>query len=848
MGEITAKEIVPIDIEKELKQSYLDYAMSVIVGRALPDARDGLKPVHRRALYAMHVLNNDYGRPHKKSARIVGDIIGKYHPHGDSAAYETIVRMAQWWSLRYPLVDGQGNFGSMDGDGPAAQRYTEVRMAKISQELLADLDKETVNFVENYDGTEIMPEVLPTRVPNMLVNGSAGIAVGMATNMAPHNLNETLSACLAFIENPEISTSELMEFIPGPDFPTGGIINGKAGIVSAYESGKGRVKIRAKTHFEDEDNDKAKIVITEMPYQVNKSKLIEKIAELSRDKKIEGVRDIRDESDKDGVRVVIDLKSGQIPDVLLNNLFSQTQMQTVFGINNVALVDGEPKLLNLKSMLSVFFNHRKEVVSRRTFYDLKKAKERGHVLEGLTIALANIDAMIDLIKKSKEGSEAKQKLLSKKWKPGKVISMLKKAGSDACKLEGSDSLLGLVGKTYQLSEVQAQAILDMRLQRLTGLEQDRLISEYEEIIEQISYLIGILNDSEKLIEVVTDELKEIQEKYKDDRRTEIQESSADLSAEDLITPEDRVVTISHEGYAKTQPLEEYRAQKRGGTGKTAASVKDEDFVEQLLVANTHTTLLCFSNLGQVYWLKVYEIPSAGRAAKGRPLVNLIQLSEGERITSMVPIEEYDQKHFVLMATKAGTVKKTVLTEFSNQRKGGKRAITLAEGDELVGTTVTDGSRFVMLVSNAGKAAHFSETEVRSMGRTAKGVRGIKLEKDQHVISLIIPDEDASIFTVSENGYGKRSKSMDFRKTRRGAKGVIAMQISERNGQLIGAAQVTNDDEVMLISDKGMLVRTRVSEVNVIGRNTQGVTVIRLKDSEKLISIAPISEEFIGDDE
>ena len=848
MGEITAKEIVPIDIEKELKQSYLDYAMSVIVGRALPDARDGLKPVHRRALYAMHVLNNDFGRPHKKSARIVGDIIGKYHPHGDSAAYETIVRMAQWWSLRYPLVDGQGNFGSMDGDGPAAQRYTEVRMAKISQELLADLDRETVNFVENYDGTETMPEVLPTRVPNMLVNGSAGIAVGMATNMAPHNLNETLLACLAFIENPEISTSDLMEFIPGPDFPTGGIINGKAGIVSAYETGKGRVKIRAKTHFEDEEQDKAKIVITEMPYQVNKSKLIEKIAELSRDKKIEGVRDIRDESDKDGVRVVIDLKSGHIPDVLLNNLFTQTQMQTVFGINNVALVDGEPKLLTLKSMLSVFFNHRKEVVSRRTFYDLRRAKERGHVLEGLTIALANIDAMIDLIKKSKEGSEAKQKLLSKKWKPGKVISMLKKAGPDACKVDGSDESLGLVGKTYQLSEVQAQAILDMRLQRLTGLEQDRLIAEYEEIIDQISYLLGILNNSEKLVEVVTDELKEIQEKYKDDRRTEIQESSADLSAEDLITPEDRVVTISHEGYAKTQPLEEYRAQRRGGTGKTAASVKDEDFVEQLLVANTHTTLLCFSNLGQVYWLKVYEIPSAGRAAKGRPLVNLIQLSEGERITSMVPVEEYDDKHFVLMATKAGTVKKTVLTEFSNQRKGGKRAITLVEGDELVGTTVTDGSKFVMLVSNAGKAAHFSETEVRSMGRTAKGVRGIKLDKDQSVISLIIPEEEASIFTVSENGFGKRSKSVDFRKTRRGAKGVIAMQISDRNGQLIGAAQVTDDDELMLISDKGMLVRTRVSEVNVIGRNTQGVTVIRLKDSEKLISIAPISEEFIGDDD
>jgi len=847
MGEIAAKEIVPINIEKELKQSYLDYAMSVIVGRALPDARDGLKPVHRRVLYAMYVLNNDFNRAHKKSARIVGDVIGKYHPHGDGAAYETIVRMAQWWALRYPLVDGQGNFGSMDGDGAAAQRYTEVRMAKISQELLADLEKETVNFIENYDGTEMMPEVLPTRIPNMLVNGSAGIAVGMATNMAPHNLNETLSACLAFIENPEISISDLTQLMPGPDFPTGGIINGKMGILNAYETGRGRVQIRARTHFEDEEKEKAKIVITEMPYQVNKSKLIEKIAELSRDKKIEGIRDIRDESDKDGVRVVIELKSGHIPDVLLNNLFSQTQMQTVFGINNVALVDGEPKLLNLKSMLSVFFNHRKEVVSKRTFYELKKAKERGHILEGLTIALANIDAMIALIKKSKEGSEAKKKLLSKKWKPGKVISMLKKAGPDACKVEGADKSLGLVGKTYQLSDVQAQAILDMRLQRLTGLEQDRLMGEYEEIIEHITYLLGILNDSEKLVEVVNDELKEIQDKYKDERRTEIQESSADLSAEDLITPEDRVVTISHEGYAKTQPLEEYRAQRRGGTGKTAASVKDEDFVEQLLVANTHTTLLCFSNLGQVYWLKVYEIPSVGRAAKGRPLVNLIQLSEGERITSMVPVEDYDGKHFILMATKSGTVKKTVLTEFSNQRKGGKRAITLKDGDELVGTTVTDGSKFVMLVSNAGKAAHFSETEVRSMGRTAKGVRGIKLDKDHHVISLIIPDENASIFTVSENGYGKRSKSIDFRKTRRGAKGVIAMQISERNGQLIGAAQVTDEDELMLISDKGMLVRTRVSEVNVIGRNTQGVTVIRLKGSEKLISIAPISEEFIGEE-
>ena len=846
MGEIAAKEIVPVNIEQELRNSYLDYAMSVIVGRALPDARDGLKPVHRRCLYAMHVLGNEWNRAHKKSARVVGDVIGKYHPHGDNAAYETIVRMAQWWSLRYPLVDGQGNFGSMDGDGAAAQRYTEVRMAKITQELLADLEKDTVDFVENYDGTETMPEVFPSRIPNLLINGSSGIAVGMATNMPPHNLNETLLACLAYIDNPEISVSDLAEVMPGPDFPTGGIINGKAGIISAYETGRGRVKIRAKTHFEDEDIDKAKIIITEMPYQVNKARLIEKIADLTRDKKIEGVRDIRDESDKDGIRVVVELKSGHIPDVLLNNLFSQTQMQTVFGINNVALVEGEPKTINLKTMLSVFFNHRKEVVSRRTFFELRKAKERGHILEGLTIALSNIDAMIEMIKKSKDGSEAKAKLLGKKWKPGNITAMLKKAGPDACRPEGADDSIGLKGKNYQLSEVQAQAILDMRLQRLTGLEQDRLIQEYEEIIDHIAYLLGILTDSEKLVEVVKDELKEIQEKYTDDRRTEIQESMADLSVEDLIAPEDRVVTISHEGYAKTQPLEEYRAQRRGGTGKTAASVKDEDFVEQMLVANTHTTLLCFSNLGQVYWLKVYQIPSAGRAAKGRPLVNLIQLSEGERITSMVAIEDYDDKKFILMATQKGTVKKTSLTEFSNQRKGGKRAITLSEGDQLVGTTVTDGTKFVMLVSNAGKAAHFSETEVRSMGRSAQGVRGIKLEEKQSVISLIIPDEEASIFTVSENGFGKRSNSKDFRKTRRGAKGVIAMQTSDRNGLLIGAAQVTNDDEVMLITDKGMLVRTRVSEVNIIGRNTQGVTVIRLKDKEKLISIAPISEEFVGD--
>jgi len=847
MGEIAAKEIVPINLEEELKESYLNYAMHVIVGRALPDARDGLKPVHRRILYAMHVMNNDWNKPPKKSMRIVGDVTGKYHPHGDTAAYETIVRLGQWWSLRYMLVDKQGNFGSMDGDPPAAARYTEARMSRIAHEILEDLDKETVKFIENYDGQETMPDVLPTRIPNLLINGSSGIAVGMATNMAPHNLDETISACLAFIENPEISIDELLKLIPGPDFPTGGIINGKSGIRNAYETGKGKVKVRAKTQIEGEEEGKPQIVVSEIPYMVNKARLVENIAHLMRDKKIEGIKEIRDESDKDDpVRIVIELRSGAIADVVLNNLFKQTQMQTVFGINNVALVGTEPKLLNLKDILGIFFNFRKEVVSKRTIYELKRARERGHILEGLTIALSNIDPMIDLIKKSKDGNEAKAKLLKKKWKAGKVTKMLKKAGAEACRPEDLEKDVGLKGKSYQLSENQAQAILDMRLQRLTGLEQDRLIKEYEEIVDLITSLMEILSDNTRLIEVVCDELKEIQTKYKDERRTEIQDSIGDLSVEDLITPEDRVVTISHEGYAKTQPLDEYRSQRRGGTGKTAASVKEEDFVEQLLVANTHTTLLCFSNLGQVYWLKVYDIPSAGRVAKGRPLVNLIQLNEGERITSMVPVDAYKEGNFVLMATKSGTVKKTPLTEFSNRRKGGKRAITLVGDDELVGSTVTNGKKFVMLVSNAGKAAHFSESEVRSMGRSAQGVRGIKLEKGQQVISLIIPEEEATIFTVSKNGFGKRSVSSDFRKTRRGAKGVIAMQTSERNGQLIGAAQVSDEDQVMLITNKGMLVRTKVSEINVIGRNTQGVTVIKLKEGEKLVNLAPISEEFIDD--
>ena len=853
MGEIAAKEIVPIDIEKELRQSYLDYAMSVIVGRALPDARDGLKPVHRRALYAMHVLNNDYGKPHKKSARVVGDVIGKYHPHGDTAAYETIVRMAQWWSLRYPLVDGQGNFGSMDGDGPAAQRYTEVRMARITQELLADLEKETVNYMENYDGTEMMPEVFPTKIPNMLVNGSAGIAVGMATNMAPHNLNETLSACLAFIDNPEITVPELMEHLPGPDFPTGAIINGKAGILSAYETGRGRVKIRAKTEFEDEEKDKAKIIITEMPYQVVKARLIEKIAELSRDKKLEGIRDIRDESDKDGIRVVIELKSGQIPDVVLNNLYSQTQMQTVFGINNVALIDNEPKLLNLKTLLSVFFNHRKEVVSRRTFFDLRKAKDRGHILEGLTIALANIDAVIELIKSSPSSAEAKEKLLSRSWQSDSVLKMLGEVGSDACRPEGLETRFGLKDSTYFLSPDQAQAILELRLHRLTGLEHEKLINDYKALLEQIADYLDILENQSRLIGVVRKELEQVQNEYGDERRTEIVGSQQDLTMEDLISEEDRVVTISQSGYAKTQPLADYSAQRRGGTGKAAASVKDEDFVEHLLIASTHDTLLCFSSMGKVYWLKVFLIPIASRTSRGKPIVNILPLEEGERITSMLPVTDYDEKHFVFMATSNGTVKKTGLNNFARQRSVGLRAIELDEGDELVGTAVTDGNKDVMLVSTSGKTIRFNEADVRAMGRTARGVRGIKMAAECRMISLIIPDDDKQILTVSETGYGKRTNIKDYPVYGRGGQGVIGIQTSERNGAVVGAVQVSENDEIMLISDKGTLVRTRVEEVSVQGRNTQGVRLIRLREGEKLVGLEQVDEPneedlVISDDE
>ena len=831
-----AKEIIPINIEEELKNSYMEYAMSVIVGRALPDARDGLKPVHRRTLFAMDVLNNNWNLAHKKSARIVGDVIGKYHPHGDGAVYETIVRMAQDFALRYPLVDGQGNFGSMDGDGAAAMRYTEVRMAKITQELLADLNKNTVDFVENYDGTELIPDVLPTKIPNLLVNGSAGIAVGMATNMLPHNLTESIDASLALLDNPDLEIDDLIKIIPGPDFPTGGIINGSSGLIDAAKTGKGRIVLRAKAEVETDSKDKSKIIISEIPYQQNKARLVEKIAQLARDKKVEGMSEIRDESDKEGVRIVIDIRSGQNPEVILNNLYSLTPLESAFGVNNVALVNKTPKLLNLKDLLEIFIAHRRTVVSRRTEFELNKAKDRGHILEGLAVSLANIDQVIDLIKKSKDPQTAKEKLLSKKWKAGVVSKLIKKAGAITTKPDSLSDDFGLSASTYKLSPLQAQAILDLRLQKLTGLEQDNLVKEYEEILEEIKYLLQILEDPSELKRVIKDELTEIKELYGDDRKTPIEER-LDLSTEDLIKPEDMVVTISHAGYAKTQPLEVYQSQKRGGVGKAAASVKEDDFVEQLIVANTHRTLLCFSNLGKVYWLKVYEIPQASRVAKGRPLVNLIQLDESERITSLLNVETFDSEGFVFMATKNGVVKKTPIGDFKLPRKSGKRAIKLDNSDELVGTAITNGTSDLMLISDAGKAVYFNEKDARPMGRDTRGVKGITLEEKQSVIALIMPNNDNEILTVSENGFGKRSKVEDFRKTKRGAKGVIAMQLSERNGKLISANQVSEENQVILISNKGTLVRTKVSEISVIGRNTQGVRVIKLKANEKLNGMA-----------
>ncbi|UTW46046.1 DNA gyrase subunit A [bacterium SCSIO 12696] len=845
MGEI-AKEILPVNIEDELRQSYLDYAMSVIVGRALPDVRDGLKPVHRRVLFAMNELKNDWNKAYKKSARVVGDVIGKYHPHGDTAVYDTIVRMAQDFSLRYPLVDGQGNFGSIDGDSPAAMRYTEIRMDKIAHSLLADLDKETVDFVPNYDGNEMMPDVLPTRVPNLLVNGSSGIAVGMATNIPPHNLGEVIRACLALIENEDITIDELMEHLPGPDFPTGAIINGKAGILQAYRTGRGRIYMRAKAEVETDAKGKERIIIHEIPYQLNKARLIEKIAELVKDKKIEGISELRDESDKDGLRVVIEIKRGEMGDVVLNNLYAQTQLETVFGINTVALVDGQPKLLNLKELLENFVRHRREVVTRRTVYLLRKARERGHILEGLAVAIANIDEVIELIKSSPSPAEAKAGLIARGWKAGDISQFLERTGADACRPEGLGVEFGLRDGNYYLSPEQAQAILELRLHRLTGMEHDKLLAEYQDKLAEIAEYLGILASPERLMEVIREELDAIVSEFNDERRTEIIESKHDLTVEDLISEEDRVVTISHGGYAKTQPLDDYQAQRRGGMGKSATQVKDEDFVEHLLIANTHTTILCFTNAGKVYWLKVYQIPVAGRQSRGRPMVNLLPLEEGERVTSILPVDEYSDDKFIFMATKFGTVKKTPLSAFSRPRSVGLIALDLVEGDRLVGTAITDGDSEVMLFSSGGKAMRFQEGDVRSMGRISRGVRGIRLPEGEQVLSLIIPREGGKVLAVSENGYGKQTPVEDYPTKGRGGMGVIAIQSSERNGQLVGAEQVFEGDEVMLISDQGTLVRTRCEEISTSGRNTQGVRVIRLKEGEQLVGLARIEEQEEGD--
>lgn len=839
MGDLS-KEILPVNIEDELKQSYMDYAMSVIVGRALPDVRDGLKPVHRRVLHAMNVLGNDWNKAYKKSARVVGDVIGKYHPHGDSAVYDTIVRMAQPFAMRYMLVDGQGNFGSIDGDSAAAMRYTEVRMDKIAHEMLADIDKETVDFVDNYDGTEQIPEVLPTRIPALLVNGSSGIAVGMATNIPPHNLTEVLNGCLALIENSNITIDELMEHISGPDFPTAALINGRDGIVDAYRTGRGRVQMRARHHFEmDDKSGKESIIFTEIPYQVNKARLIEKIAELVKDKKIEGITELRDESDKDGMRIVVELRRNEVPEVVLNNLFAQTQLQTVFGINTVALVDGQPKILNLKDMIEAFVRHRREVVTRRTIYELRKARERGHILEGLTVALSNIDPVIATIKSSPGAAEAKEKLISTPWQPGDVLEMLERAGADACRPDHLEEQYGFHDGQYFMSPVQAQAILDMRLQKLTGLEHEKLIDEYKVKVEEIAEYLEILASSERLMAVIREELEAIRANYGDERRTEIVATRRDLTLEDLIAEEDMVVTLSHGGYAKIQPVTDYQAQRRGGRGKSASAIKDEDFIEHLLVASTHDTILCFSNRGKVYWLKVYDIPVASRQSRGRPVVNLLPLEEDERITTILPIREYTEGHYIFMATEKGTVKKTDLTAFSRQRSSGLIALELDEGDTLMAAAITDGTKDILLMSDAGKAVRFAETNVRKMGRTARGVRGIKLADDQVVVSLIIPEEGGTLLTASEKGFGKRTDITEFPTKGRGTQGVIGMVVNDRNGKLVGAVQVHDGNEIMLISDQGTLVRTRVSEVSTLGRNTQGVTLIKVQEGERLVGVAPI---------
>tara|TARA_R110002110_G_scaffold415836_1_gene657269 strand:- start:31893 stop:34595 length:2703 start_codon:yes stop_codon:yes gene_type:complete len=838
-----AKEIHVVNIEDELKQSYLDYAMSVIVGRALPDVRDGLKPVHRRVLFAMSELNNDWNKAYKKSARVVGDVIGKYHPHGDSAVYDTIVRMAQPFSLRYMLVDGQGNFGSVDGDSAAAMRYTEVRMSKFAHSLLADLDKDTVDFSPNYDETEFAPDVMPTRIPNLLANGSSGIAVGMATNIPPHNLKEVIDGCFALIENPDIGIDELLKHIPGPDFPTGAIINGCAGVYDAYHTGRGRIYIRSQAEIEvNEKTQRESIIVTEIPYQVNKARLIEKIAELVKDKKLEGISGLRDESDKDGMRIVIELKRNENSDVILNNLFSQTQMETVFGINMVALVDGQPRTLNLKRILEEFIRHRKVVVNRRTAYELRKARDRAHILEGWSVSLANLDEVITLIKSSESPQIAREKLLGKIWKPGIVTELLKKAGEDdLSKPELLSADLGLTPEGYKLSLPQAQAILDLKLHRLTGLEQDKIFKEYEAIIEEIKRLVNILVNPSALLNVVKEELHEVQNDFSDARRTVITQSKMDLCREDLITEETRVVTLSHQGYVKTQPLDSYAAQRRGGRGKAATKMKDEDFVEKLLVANTHDTILCFSNKGKVYWLKVYELPLGTRQSRGKPIINQLPLTPEEKISAILPIQDYTEGAFVFMATKMGTVKKVSLLDFSRPRSSGIIAVDLVEEDELVGAEITDGTKDVMLFSNVGKAIRFNEEKVRAMGRTAKGVRGIRLQGGQRVVSMIVVEENRSILSSTENGYGKRTSTDEFPVKGRGGQGVISIQTSPRNGHVVGAVGVQDNDEVMLITNGGVLVRIRASEISLVGRNTQGVTLINLSNDEKLIGLQRVDE-------
>jgi DNA gyrase subunit A len=836
-----AKEILPINIEEELKNSYLDYAMSVIVGRALPDVRDGLKPVHRRVLFAMNELKNDFNKPYKKSARIVGDVIGKYHPHGDSAVYDTIVRMAQPFSLRYTLVDGQGNFGSVDGDSAAAMRYTEIRMDKIAHELLADLEKETVDFVPNYDGTEHIPAVLPTKVPNLLVNGSSGIAVGMATNIPPHNLNEVISGCVALIDNPDITIEELFEYIPGPDFPTAAMISGRKGIIDAYKTGRGKIYLRAKADIEVEDNGKETIIVNEIPYQVNKARLIEKMAELVKEKKVEGISALRDESDKDGMRIVIEVKRNESAEVLLNQLYSLTQLQTVFGINMVALDNGQPRLFNLKQTLEAFVLHRREVVTRRTVYELRKARDRAHILEGLAIALSNIDEVIELIKTSTNPAEAKQALVERGWTLGGVAEMLERGGVNAARPEWLEEQYGVRDGNYYLTVEQAQAILDLRLHKLTGLEHDKILQEYKELLDIIAELMHILASPERLMDVIREELGKIRDEYGDERKTEISNISHDIDIEDLIEQEDVVVTLSHEGYVKYQKLNEYEAQRRGGRGKSATKVKDEDFIARLLVANTHDHILCFSSRGRLYWLKVYKLPLASRNSRGRPIVNILPLEDDERITAILPIKEFEEGKYVLMATANGTVKKTSLTDYSRPRANGIIAVNLNEGDELIGVDLTDGESEVMLFSDAGKVVRFHEQQVRSMGRTATGVRGIKLQDNQKVVSLIVPHGDGEILTATVNGYGKRTPLEEYPAKSRATQGVVSIKVSERNGEVVGAVQVEDNHEIMLISDQGTLVRTRVSEVSVISRNTAGVRLIRTVTNEHVVGLEPIAE-------